>query len=146
MPLLAVLHPPARTNFFSSLFSPILTPKVCLARRGDHMLDGGSTTRPACHFLRTAPSHCQLITDLRFVLGASVTDCSRPWKIPHTVYRTVSSSRLRNLGHGNTTRPTSARRALHLALAKMVVTPILDVGITRLFVHTGFVRRDDKVL
>ncbi|KAI0249429.1 auxin efflux carrier [Lactifluus subvellereus] len=33
-----------------------------------------------------------------------------------------------------------------LALAKMVVTPILGVGITRLFVHAGFVHRDDKVL
>jgi hypothetical protein len=66
--------------------------------------------------------------------------------LPHTVCRTVGSSRLRNLGHGNITRPTGARRALQLALAKMVVTPILDVGITRLFVHAGFVRRDDKVL
>ena len=33
-----------------------------------------------------------------------------------------------------------------LALAKMVVTPIFGVGITRLFVHAGFVHRDDKVL
>ena len=33
-----------------------------------------------------------------------------------------------------------------LALAKMVVTPLIGVGITRLFVHAGFVHRDDKVL
>jgi len=33
-----------------------------------------------------------------------------------------------------------------LALAKMVVTPLLGVGLTRLFAHAGFVRRDDKVL
>jgi auxin efflux carrier family protein len=33
-----------------------------------------------------------------------------------------------------------------LALAKMVFTPILGVGVTRLFVHVGFVNRDDKVL
>jgi hypothetical protein len=33
-----------------------------------------------------------------------------------------------------------------LALAKMVVTPLLGVGITRWFTHAGFVRRDDKVL
>jgi auxin efflux carrier family protein len=33
-----------------------------------------------------------------------------------------------------------------LALAKMVVTPILGVGVTRFFVHVGFVNRDDKVL
>ncbi|KAI0294208.1 auxin efflux carrier [Russula brevipes] len=33
-----------------------------------------------------------------------------------------------------------------LALAKMVVTPVLGVGITRLFARVGFVHRDDKVL
>jgi len=33
-----------------------------------------------------------------------------------------------------------------LALARMVVTPLLGVGITRWFVHAGFVDRDDKVL
>ncbi|KAI0292222.1 auxin efflux carrier [Multifurca ochricompacta] len=33
-----------------------------------------------------------------------------------------------------------------LALVKMVVTPIIGVGITRLFVHTGFIHREDKVL
>ncbi|KAF8492563.1 auxin efflux carrier [Russula emetica] len=33
-----------------------------------------------------------------------------------------------------------------LALAKMVVTPLIGVGITRWFVHAGFVHRDDKVL
>jgi predicted permease len=33
-----------------------------------------------------------------------------------------------------------------LALAKMVVTPLIGVGITRWFAHTGFVNRDDKVL
>jgi hypothetical protein len=33
-----------------------------------------------------------------------------------------------------------------LALARMVVTPLLGVGITRWFVSTGFVGRDDKVL
>jgi predicted permease len=33
-----------------------------------------------------------------------------------------------------------------LALAKMVVTPLIGVGITRLFAHVGFVHRDDKVL
>jgi auxin efflux carrier family protein len=33
-----------------------------------------------------------------------------------------------------------------LALAKMAVTPILGVGLTRLFVHAGFIHRDDKVL
>ena len=33
-----------------------------------------------------------------------------------------------------------------LALAKMVVTPIFGVCVTRLFVHVGFVNRDDKVL
>jgi auxin efflux carrier family protein len=33
-----------------------------------------------------------------------------------------------------------------LALAKMVVTPLIGVGITRWFVHIGFVHRDDKVL
>jgi hypothetical protein len=33
-----------------------------------------------------------------------------------------------------------------LALAKMVVTPLLGIGITRWFAHVGFVHRDDKVL
>jgi predicted permease len=33
-----------------------------------------------------------------------------------------------------------------LALAKMVVTPLIGVGITRWFAHAGFVHRDDKVL
>ena len=33
-----------------------------------------------------------------------------------------------------------------LALVRMVVTPLLGVGITRWFVHAGFVDRDDKVL
>jgi predicted permease len=33
-----------------------------------------------------------------------------------------------------------------LALAKMVVTPLLGVGIIRWFAHAGFVHRDDKVL
>ena len=33
-----------------------------------------------------------------------------------------------------------------LALAKMVVMPLLGVGITRLFAHVGFVDPDDKVL
>jgi hypothetical protein len=33
-----------------------------------------------------------------------------------------------------------------LALARMVVTPLLRVGITRWFVRAGFVDRDDKVL
>jgi auxin efflux carrier family protein len=33
-----------------------------------------------------------------------------------------------------------------LALAKMVVTPILGIGVARLFVHAGFIHRDDKVL
>jgi predicted permease len=33
-----------------------------------------------------------------------------------------------------------------LALARMIVTPLLGVGITRLFARTGFVNRDDKVL
>jgi hypothetical protein len=33
-----------------------------------------------------------------------------------------------------------------LALSRMVVTPLLGVGITRWFVHAGFVARDDKVL
>jgi predicted permease len=33
-----------------------------------------------------------------------------------------------------------------LALAKMVVTPLIGVGITRWFTHAGFVHRDDKVL
>lgn len=33
-----------------------------------------------------------------------------------------------------------------LALAKMVITPLLGVGITRWFAHMGFVHRDDKVL
>jgi len=33
-----------------------------------------------------------------------------------------------------------------LALARMAVTPLLGVGITRWFVHAGFVDRDDKVL
>jgi len=33
-----------------------------------------------------------------------------------------------------------------LALAKMVVTPLIGVGITRWFAHAGFVDRDDKVL
>jgi predicted permease len=33
-----------------------------------------------------------------------------------------------------------------LALAKMVVTPFLGIGITRWFAHVGFVHRDDKVL
>ena len=33
-----------------------------------------------------------------------------------------------------------------LALAKMVVTPLLGVAITRWFAHAGFVHRDDKVL
>ncbi len=33
-----------------------------------------------------------------------------------------------------------------LALAKMVVTPLIGVGITRWFAHVGFVHRDDKVL
>lgn len=33
-----------------------------------------------------------------------------------------------------------------LALAKMVVTPLLGVGITRWFAHAGFVHRDDKIL
>jgi auxin efflux carrier family protein len=50
---------------------------------------------------------------------------------------------LRVLGSGKVF-PRGAIAAL--ALAKMVVTPILGVGITRLFVHAGFVHRDDKVL
>ncbi len=33
-----------------------------------------------------------------------------------------------------------------LALAKMIVTPLIGVGITRWFAHVGFVHRDDKVL
>ena len=33
-----------------------------------------------------------------------------------------------------------------LALAKMVVTPLIGVGIIRWFAHAGFVHRDDKVL
>ena len=33
-----------------------------------------------------------------------------------------------------------------LALAKMVVTPLVGIGITRWFTHVGFVHRDDKVL
>ena len=33
-----------------------------------------------------------------------------------------------------------------LALARMVVTPLIGVGITRWFAHAGFVDRDDKVL
>ena len=33
-----------------------------------------------------------------------------------------------------------------LALAKMVITPLIGVGITRGFTHAGFVPRDDKVL
>lgn len=33
-----------------------------------------------------------------------------------------------------------------LALAKMVITPLIGVGITRWFAHAGFVHRDDKVL
>ena len=33
-----------------------------------------------------------------------------------------------------------------LALAKMVVTPLIGIGITRWFAHAGFVNRDDKVL
>ena len=33
-----------------------------------------------------------------------------------------------------------------LALAKMVVTPLIGVGMTQWFVHIGFVHRDDKVL
>jgi predicted permease len=33
-----------------------------------------------------------------------------------------------------------------LAIAKMVATPLLGVGITRLFSHVGFVDPDDKVL
>ncbi|KAI0271886.1 hypothetical protein BGY98DRAFT_1189525 [Russula aff. rugulosa BPL654] len=33
-----------------------------------------------------------------------------------------------------------------LALAKMVVTPLIGIGITRWFAHAGFVHRDDKVL
>jgi hypothetical protein len=33
-----------------------------------------------------------------------------------------------------------------LALARMIVTPPLGVGITRWFAHTGFVNRDDKIL
>ncbi len=33
-----------------------------------------------------------------------------------------------------------------LALAKMVVTPLIGVGMTQWFAHIGFVHRDDKVL
>ena len=33
-----------------------------------------------------------------------------------------------------------------LALAKMVVTPLIGIGITKWFTHAGFVHRDDKVL
>ncbi|KAI0274431.1 membrane transport protein-domain-containing protein [Russula aff. rugulosa BPL654] len=40
--------------------------------------------------------------------------------------------------------PTGAIAAL--ALAKMVVTPLIGVGITRWFAHLGFIHRDDKVL
>ena len=40
--------------------------------------------------------------------------------------------------------PTGAIAAL--ALAKMVVTPLIGVGITRWFAYLGFIHRDDKVL
>ncbi|KAI0276470.1 auxin efflux carrier [Russula aff. rugulosa BPL654] len=40
--------------------------------------------------------------------------------------------------------PTGAIAAL--ALAKMVVTPLIGIGITRWFAYLGFIHRDDKVL
>jgi len=46
--------------------------------------------------------------------------------------------------HPGETFPHGAITAL--ALARMVVTPLLGVGITRWFTHPGFVDRDDKVL
>ena len=40
--------------------------------------------------------------------------------------------------------PTGAITSL--ALAKMVVTPLIGIGITRWFAHLGFINREDKVL
>ena len=46
--------------------------------------------------------------------------------------------------HSGETFPHGATTAL--ALARMVVVPLLGIGFTRWFVHAGFVDRDDKVL